>query len=84
MYANKLKEAGLTEQQARAHAEALVSVVDENLATKNDLKELEFALKHDIKELELKFDGQFALIKWMMGVLIAGILSLILKTFFVG
>jgi hypothetical protein len=78
-YASKLKEAGLTEKQAAAHAEALVSVVDENLATKTDLE----LVRRDIKELELKFEGQFALMKWMMGVVIAGIISLILKAFFV-
>lgn len=40
-YAKKLKEAGFTEQQAEAQAEALRAVVDTNLATKQDLKELE-------------------------------------------
>ncbi len=39
-YATKLKAAGFTEQQAKAQAEALVSVVNENLATKEDLAEL--------------------------------------------
>lgn len=40
-YAKKLKEAGFTEGQAEAQAEALRSVIDTNLATKQDLKELE-------------------------------------------
>ena len=69
-YANKLKEAGFTERQAQVQAEALVAVVDSNLAT-----------KHDLKELELKFEGQFLLLKWMLGFILAGMLSLILKAF---
>ena len=98
-YANKLKEAGFTERQAQAQAEALVAVVDSNLATKQDLELLRHdiellrhdtkqgiellrnELKHDLKALELKFEGQFLLLKWMLSFILAGMLSLILKTF---
>ena len=51
-YAKKLQEAGFTAQQAEAQAEALRAVVDENLATKRDLKDLEAALRTDLKEME--------------------------------
>lgn len=51
-YAKKLKAAGFTEQQAEAQADALRAVVDENLATKQDLKELEATLRHEIKHME--------------------------------
>ena len=47
-YAKKLQEAGFTEQQAEAQAEALRAVVEENLATKLDLKEMEGRLLHEI------------------------------------
>ena len=59
-YAKKLREAGFTEQQAEAQAEALRAVVDENLATKydielvrRDVKELEVALRNDLKGSEV-------------------------------
>jgi len=52
-FAKRLKEAGFTEQQAEALAAAEAEFVEENLATKRDLKELEVALKRDIKELEV-------------------------------
>jgi hypothetical protein len=99
-YANKLKEAGFTERQAQAQAEALVAVVDSNLATKQDLgllrNDLELLrhdtkhdlellrneIKHDLKELELKFEGKFILVNWMLGFILAGTLSIILKIFF--
>ena len=51
-YAKKLREAGFTEQQAEAQAEALKAVVDDNLATKQDLKELEARITHEMKQME--------------------------------
>ena len=53
-YAKKLKEAGFTERQAEAQAEALAEIVDDRLATKQDIVELRVDLKRDIKELEYK------------------------------
>ena len=43
-YAKKLKTVGFTEEQAEVQAEELASVIKENLASKQDLKELEFRL----------------------------------------
>jgi len=43
-YAKKLKAAGFTEEQAEIQAEALAEIVDERLATKQDLRELEMRL----------------------------------------
>ena len=46
--AKKLKSAGFTEEQAEVQAEALAGLVNEQLATKRDLNELEMRLKHDL------------------------------------
>ena len=43
-YARRLRQAGFTEQQAEVQAEALAAVVTETLATKQDLRELEYRL----------------------------------------
>lgn len=43
-YARRLRAAGFTEQQAEVQAEALAGVVGETLATKQDLRELEYRL----------------------------------------
>jgi hypothetical protein len=48
------------------------------VATKNDIKEVE----NKIDKLELKIQAQINPIKWMSGVAAAGIISLVLKTFF--
>jgi len=40
-YAKKLKDAGVPENQAEIHAEAIAGLIDEQLATKTDLQILE-------------------------------------------
>lgn len=43
-FANKLKQAGVPEKQAEIHAEAMAELVTEQLATKQDLRELELRI----------------------------------------
>ena len=43
-YAKRLRAAGFSEHQAEALAEAQAELIDERLATKHDLKELEYRL----------------------------------------
>ena len=50
MYAKKLKEAGFTEQQAEVQAEAMKEIIDNQLATKNDILDL----KRDMREMEYR------------------------------
>ncbi len=70
-YVKMLKQGGLTEEQAEAHVLAqkqiLSEVLDTTLATKDDINRLE---------------KQIVVLKWMMGVLLAGVSSLVLKSFF--
>ena len=40
-YAKKLQKVGFTEEQAEVQAETLAELVDEQLATKKDLKEVD-------------------------------------------
>ncbi len=47
-YARKLQEAGFTARQAEAQAEALLTIVNTNLATKHDIE----LLRRDMKEME--------------------------------
>ena len=51
-YAKKLMVAGFTQQQAEVQAEALVEIIDEKLATKQDIKETEKILRHEMREME--------------------------------
>ena len=47
-YVKKLKNAGFTDEQAEVQAEEIARILNENIATKKDLKELEFRLKYHI------------------------------------
>ncbi len=70
-YAKKLKAAGFTDDQAEIQAQTLVEIIEERLATKQDLKELELSLKQDLKELELRLKLDLTL--RLGGMLVAGI-----------
>ena len=59
-FAKRLKEAGFTEQQAEALADAEAEFIEQNLATKRDIadvkrdiKELEVTLRNEIKQLDV-------------------------------
>ena len=56
-YAKRLEDAGFTRQQAEAQANILSEIVDEKIATKQDLRELELRLKYD---LTLRMGTMFA------------------------
>ena len=80
-YAKRLRDAGFTEQQAEAQAEALHAVVDENLATKHDIEQLRNELTLELKRLENKLDlglsdNKVSFLKWKVDLLrwIAGLL----------
>lgn len=53
-YSKRLKAAGVPEKQAEVQAEAFAEIIEERLATKQDLKELENTLRRDMKELEMR------------------------------
>lgn len=80
VYAKRLREAGFTEAQAEAQAEALSAVIDQNLATKQDLKELEARLEFRMKELEFRMkelesrmkELEFRIITRLGGIIVAG------------
>jgi len=64
-YAKRLKLVGFTEEQAEVQAEAIANIVNEKLATKYDLKELDTKaqterelIRRDIKELEIKLEQE--------------------------
>ena len=83
-FAQKLEQAGVPRNQAEAFAEAQKDFLDEitkaELATKHDIKDI----RSDIQSIRLKMveqDGQFVLLRWMLGFLMAGMLSLVIKAF---
>ncbi|MBF0133004.1 MAG: DUF1640 domain-containing protein [Magnetococcales bacterium] len=48
-YVKKLRSVGFSEEQAEVHAETLADLIDDKLATKRDLVELEQRLRNDLE-----------------------------------
>ena len=61
-YVKELKDAGMPEEQAAIQARTLRRIIDEQLATKRDLDEMELRLKAEITS---------TIIKWVAGMLMA-------------
>lgn len=70
-FVEKLRAAGVSEAQAKVEAEALVAafseVMDSQLGCKSDLNRLE---------------RELLVLKWMVGLVLGGVLTLIMKAFF--
>jgi chromosome segregation ATPase len=86
-----LKEAGASEQKARAAAESLVvghdrlERIEEETATLPKMQDQLDHTREDILRLDKELaviKAQIDLLKWMNGIVIAGVLALIIKTFF--
>lgn len=58
-FAKKAKEVGFSEAQAEFQAEEIARIIDENLVTKADFKELKKATRADLKELEKATKADF-------------------------
>lgn len=65
-FTKKMVNAGFTQQQAEGQAEALIEIVDNNLATKTDIfliqRDISLVQK-DIKEVELKLELKIESVK---------------------
>jgi hypothetical protein len=70
-FVEKLKAAGVPEEQAKAEAEALALALSEAM-------DLQLASKNDIQRIE----RELLVIKWTIGLVLGGIVTLILKAFF--
>jgi len=82
-YVKRLREADVPEKQAEAQAEALRAALDtQDVVTKGDLRELELKLRNDISLVRSERGGELKTHRWMLGFVLAGVLALILKSFF--
>jgi len=74
-----LEEAGVENRVAKAISKAVRDSHDAaNLATKADLREME--LRGDARYEALR--AEINLLKWMMGMMLAAVISLLVKSFF--
>jgi hypothetical protein len=76
-YVEKLKEAGISDGQAKAQSEALKEVLNTEVATKHDITELELRIDARFEKIQ----GEFTLVKWMIGFNLAMSVSVLFKIF---
>jgi hypothetical protein len=78
-FVRKLQESGFEQRQAEGIAEAFKEASGEaELATKRDIERLEAK----IDRIDTRLGGELTLVKWMMGLILGGVLALIMRAFF--
>ena len=85
-FVKELTQAGMPEEQAEVLARSQAMLIDEKLATKQDLKELELRLKRDIQELkrdmqemELRLKHDLTVRLGSMMVVAVGVIAALVK-----
>jgi len=78
-FIKNLEKSGLSEEQAEAISTGILRAHDSaSVATKADLREMELRIDKRLAEMK----GESMLIRWMLGLIIAGVAGLVIKTFF--
>ena len=78
-FVKELAEAGIPEKQAEVLARSQATLIDEKLATKQDLKELEARLRRDMKELELRLTHDLTQRLGSIMVVAIGVVAVLVK-----
>ncbi len=92
-YSERLEAGGFSPQQAKAEAQALAEVLSssevvsardlDRLEGKIDLLRSDFnVLRGEVNGKFTELNGKFTLLQWMLGLLLAGVASLVIKSFF--
>lgn len=74
-FVKRLTQAGMPEAQAEVLADSQARLIDEKLATKHDLKELETRLTHNLSELGLRLTIRLS----SMLVIAVGVVATLVK-----
>ena len=78
-FVKELIQAGMPEAQAEVLARSQATLIDEKLATKQDLRDLEERLRRDMKELELRLKHDLTLRLGSMMVVAVGVVAALVK-----
>jgi len=86
-FANRLRSAGFSQQQAEAVADAWAEQAREDLPSRLDLAEIDNKITRLDGKLESKvaqLDGKLDKLAWMVGFALAGILAIIARLLLLG
>ena len=78
-FVKELTEAGMPEVQAEVLARSQAKLINEQLATKQDLVGLEERLRRDMKELELRLKHDLTVRLGSMMVIAVGVVAVLVK-----
>ena len=78
-FVKELTQVGMPEEQAEVLARSQATLIDEQLATKRDLQELEARLRHDMQEMELRLTHALTLRLGSMLVVAVGVVAALVK-----
>lgn len=76
-YFEKLKAAGFTEEQAKVQTNALREVIEERLATKADLVQLEERLTNEIRKMESELQKLELRMTLKLGAMLAASVAIV-------
>ena len=76
-YFEKLKAAGFTEEQAKVQVEAMQEVIEERLATKADLIQLEERLRNEIRKMESEMQKRELRMTLKLGAMLAASVAIV-------
>ena len=76
-YFEKLKAAGFTEEQAKVQANAMREVIEERLATKADLIQLEERLRNEIRKMESEMQKLELRMPLKLGAMLAASVAIV-------
>jgi hypothetical protein len=74
-YAKKLEEAGVSREQAEVHIQIMTEIIETNLATKQDLKDLSAELRYEIESRFQALSAQIIQSEQKMTIRLGGIVS---------
>jgi hypothetical protein len=83
-YIDRLKRAGIEDNQARAHAEAMDEALRESVATKSDIARLENLIRSESTRLETKIDLAVRDMTIRMGAMAIALFAALASTKFFG
>jgi hypothetical protein len=81
-FVKTLQASGMPAQQAEAVADAVRDSTDAaDLVTRKDLQIELQKLESKMETRFAKLEGEFMLVKWMLGLIVAGVVALVMKSF---
>jgi len=91
-FIKRLKDTGISESQAEVMSDAFKQVEQSRadvVATKADILQIKTEIKSGLASLEsrlsdhmTRIEGEMKLMRWILGFMFAGVVSLVLKAFF--